>query len=132
MLYEYENNYVLAIYATLIRGVGSKIMKIYKINNLNSFVYDCRSVVLVKKSNCELRFYADYRKSLQITQNLNTYADIPDSLEGSKYFTTHNLRRRYWQNSVVNVISLKPPSNIINRIMHNFCQVIMNILMARI
>ena len=62
------------------------------------------NVVLVRKANRELRFCVDYRQL-----NLHTYNDsypLPrietclDSLRGSKFFSSLDLRSEYWQAAI--------------------------------
>jgi hypothetical protein len=57
-------------------------------------------VVLVRKMNGELRFYADYRK-LNVTKKdcfpLTRIDDTLDTLAGAKGFSTFDLKSGYWQ-----------------------------------
>ena len=62
------------------------------------------NVVLVRKANGQLRFFVDYRQL-----NLHTYKDsypLPrietclDSLGGSKFFSSLDLRSGYWQAAI--------------------------------
>ncbi|CAJ0626548.1 8149_t:CDS:2 [Entrophospora sp. SA101] len=61
-------------------------------------------IVVVKKKNNKLRFCVDYRKLNAYTEQdkypLPLIADIFDSLEGSKYFSSLDLASGYWQMEV--------------------------------
>src|SRR5215213_4622256 len=61
-------------------------------------------IVVVKKKNNKLRFCVDYRKVNACTEQdkypLPLIADIFDSLEGSKYFSSLDLASGYWQMEV--------------------------------
>ena len=58
-------------------------------------------IVLVKKKDGTLRFYADYRKVNELTRQdaypLPRVNDVLDTLAGSKWFTTLDLLSGYWQ-----------------------------------
>ena len=61
-------------------------------------------VVLVKKKDGKFRFCVDYRKLNSVTKKdahpLPRMDDLIDALQGSKYFSTLDLRSGYWQLSV--------------------------------
>ena len=61
-------------------------------------------IVLVKEKDGKFRFFVDYRKlnsvSKEDVHRLPTMDDLIDALQGSKHFSTLDLRSGYWQLSV--------------------------------